>query len=72
MKVGFIIAGAVVAAIGIAVLLGKFSFTQKEDVVNAGPLHIEADKQKTVPEWGGILAIVVGGALVLVGATKKS
>lgn len=72
MKAGFIIVGAVVAAIGIAVLLGKFSFTQKEDVFKAGPVHVEADTQKSVPQWGGILALVVGGALVLVGVTKKN
>jgi hypothetical protein len=72
MKVGFIIVGAVVAAIGVAVLLGKFSFTQKEEVFKAGPVSVESDNQKTIPQWGGILAVVVGGALVLVGATRKS
>jgi hypothetical protein len=72
MKFGFIIVGAVIAAIGVAVLLGKFSFTQKEEVFKAGPVSVESDKQKTVPQWGGILAVVVGGALVLVGATRKS
>lgn len=72
MKAGSIIAGAVIAAIGIAILLGKFSFTERESVFKAGPINVEADKQKTVPEWGGILAVVVGGALVLVGVTRKS
>jgi hypothetical protein len=49
-----------------------FSYTQRENVVDAGPLHISADKQKTVswpPFAGGILA--VAGIALLVSARGR-
>ncbi len=50
-----------------------FTYTKKENIVDAGPIHISADKQKTVnwpPYLGGIL--LIGGIVVLVTAKKAA
>jgi hypothetical protein len=50
-----------------------FSYTRREKVVDAGPVHISADKQKTVswpPYAGGILA--VAGVVMLVTGNRRS
>ena len=53
--------GIILLAIGVVMLIWTgFSYTQRENVVDAGPVHISADKQKSVswpPFAGGILAI---------------
>ena len=49
-----------------------FSYTKREKVVDAGPVQISADKEKTVnwpPYAGGILAVV--GVVLLVAPGKK-
>ena len=49
-----------------------FSYTKKENIVDAGPLHISADKQKTVswpPVLGGV--VLIAGIVVLVTGGKK-
>jgi hypothetical protein len=51
-----------------------FSYTQREKVVDAGPVHISADKQKTVswpPYAGGILALA-GVVMLVTGSSKRS
>ena len=59
--------------IGAAMLIWTgFTYTKKEKIIDAGPIEISADKQKTVnwpPYAGGIL--LVGGAIILA-ASKKS
>lgn len=58
--------------IGVAMLIWTgFTYTKKEKIVDAGPIQVSADKQKTVnwpPYAGGIL--VIGGIILLV-ASKK-
>lgn len=58
--------------IGAAMLIWTgFTYTKKEKIVDAGPIQVSADKQKTVnwpPYAGGIL--VIGGIILLV-ASKK-
>lgn len=60
--------GILLLVIGIVMLVWSgFSYTQREKVVDAGPVHISADRQKTVswpPYAGGIL--VIAGVVVLV------
>ena len=58
--------------IGVAMLIWTgFTYTKKEKIVDAGPIQISADRQKTVnwpPYAGGIL--VIGGVILLI-ASKK-
>ena len=65
--------GIILVALGIVMFIWTgFSYTKKEKVVDAGPIQISADKQKSVnwpPYAGGIL--IVGGIILLV-TTKKT
>jgi uncharacterized membrane protein len=65
--------GIVLIIIGAAMLIWTgFTYTKKEKIVDAGPIQISADKQKTVnwpPYLGGILLV---GGIVIVATAKKS
>ena len=65
--------GIVLIVIGAALLIWTgFSYTKKEKVVDAGPLQISVNKQKSVnwpPYLGGILLI---GGIVIVATVKKT
>ena len=63
--------GVVLIVIGIAMLIwGGFTYTKKEKVIDAGPLEVSADKQKTVnwPPYAGAVVLIAGIAVV---ATAK-
>ena len=68
------IAGIVLLVIGILMLIYTgFSYTRREKVVDAGPVHISADKEKTVnwpPYAGGIL--VLGGIVLLATGSRRT
>jgi hypothetical protein len=57
-------------ALGLA--YGGFSYTKNTHEVQVGPVDLSVHEKKTidVPVWAGIAAIVVGGALLLVGRPK--
>lgn len=63
----------VMIVLGIAMLVWTgFTYTQREKVVDAGPIQISADKEKSVnwpPYVGGI--ILVAGVVILT-TSKKS
>jgi hypothetical protein len=68
-----ILAGLILAGLGLGVLMGKFQYTQNKEVVKIGDVfsaHVQEDK--TVPQWAGIVGLVVGGLLLLGGALRKS
>ncbi|MEP7072507.1 MAG: DUF3185 domain-containing protein [Verrucomicrobiota bacterium] len=68
------IIGVILIVIGIiALAYGGFSYTSREKVIDAGPLQVSADKQKSVPlpPILGALCLVGGVVLVVVG-NKKS
>jgi len=62
----------ILLAIGIAMLIWTgFTYTKKEKIIDAGPIQISADRQKTVnwpPYAGGIL--VIGGIILLIAGKK--
>jgi hypothetical protein len=68
------IIGIILIVIGIAgFAMGGFSFTQKEKVLDIGPVEATADDEKTVgipPLLAGI-AVVAGVVLVAAGARKS-
>ena len=51
---------------------GSFSFTKQTHDVKVGPIEMSVQDKQTVnvPVWAGVGAIVVGGALVFLGAMK--
>ncbi|MEO5721646.1 MAG: DUF3185 domain-containing protein [Chthoniobacterales bacterium] len=68
------IVGLVLIAIGIiALAYGGFSYTKREKIIDAGPLQVSADKEKTVPFppiLGGLC--LVGGVVLLLAGNKRS
>ena len=71
MRILLIVVGIIVIALGIGATMGKFNYQHKSEVARVGGVSLSATQDKTVPEWAGIIGIVVGGALVLGGALKK-
>jgi hypothetical protein len=60
--------------IGIAMLIWtEVTYTKKEKIVNAGPIQISADRQKTIdwPPYAGAI-LVVGGVVLLVFSRKET
>jgi hypothetical protein len=68
------IVGIILIAIGIiALAYGGFSYSTREKVIDAGPLQVTADRQKTIPFppiLGGIC--LVGGIVLVLAGNKKS
>ena len=67
--------GVLLIAIGIAgLVIANISFTEKKVVVDAGPLKITADQQRTIPipTIAGVIAVVVGAGLLFYGRKARS
>ena len=66
LGIALIIIGAVM------IIWTGFTYTKKEKVIDAGPIEISADRQKSVnwpPYLGGVLLI---GGIVIVATSKKT
>ncbi|MDB5116674.1 MAG: hypothetical protein JWQ79_2166 [Mucilaginibacter sp.] len=65
--------GVVLIVLGAMMIIWTgFTYTKKEKIIDAGPIQISADRQKTVnwpPYLGGILLI---GGIVIVVTSKKT
>jgi hypothetical protein len=67
------IIGLVLIVLGIAgLVLGRFSYTTTEKVLDVGPLQATAEEEHSVaiPDIAGIAAILVGGFLVFIGRRR--
>jgi len=68
------IVGIVLIVAGIAMLIFRgFSYTEKKELVDLGPVEITQNETKTVywPYYAGGAALVAGLVLVIVGAKSK-
>lgn len=66
--------GGLILVIQGAILLiwTGFTYTKKEKIIDAGPIQVSADKQKSVswpPYAGGI--VLLAGVIILVSSNKK-
>ena len=67
--------GAVLIALGLVALLYQgFTYTTRETVLDIGPLHATADREKTLrlPPLVGIAAVAGGLVLLVTGARKRA
>ncbi len=67
------LAGVVLVVLGVAALAYQgITYTSRETVIDIGPIHATADRQRTVPlpPVLGIVALV-GGVLLLVAGGRK-
>ena len=66
--------GVLLIALGVAALgYQAITYTSRETVVDAGPLQVTADRQRTVqlPPVLGIVAVAGGVVLLIVGARRR-
>lgn len=65
--------GLILILVGITMLVWTgFSYTKKEKIIDAGPIQVSADRQKTVnwpPYFGGIILVV--GVFMFVAYSKR-
>ena len=71
MRMGLIVAGIIIAALGIAGWLGQLNFNHDKEVLKVGGLSATVQQEKTVPQWIGGIAVLVGAGLVVVGAMRR-
>ena len=64
---------ALIAAGVLGLVYGSFSYTKDTHRAKLGPLELSVKDKETVnvPVWAGVGAIVVGGALLLIGGKKS-
>lgn len=66
---GLVLAGILIAAVGIYILVRGLSVTTSDTLVEVGGLKASVEEKRAVPKWVGVAAIV--GGLVMVGAGSR-
>jgi len=69
------IVGVLLIALGVAALLSqRVTYTSRETVIDVGPVHATADRQRTLPlpPLVGIAAVAGGVALLVAGMRKRN
>ena len=69
------VVGLVLIVLGVVALAYQgFTYTSRETVIDIGPLHATADRQKTLPlpPVLGIAAVAGGVALLIVGLRTRA
>lgn len=65
--------GIILMVLGVVLLIWTgFTYTKKEKVIDAGPIQVSADREKSVnwpPYAGGI--VLIAGVIVFIGSKKK-
>jgi len=75
MKSSLALVGMLLIVVGlVALVYQSVSYTSRETVVDIGPVHATADRQKTVPlpPVLGIVAVAGGVALLVAGMRKHA
>ena len=70
-----VVFGIMLIAIGIAgLIIDTVTFTEKKVVIDAGPLKVTADQQRTIPipSIAGVIAIAVGAGMIFYGRQARS
>jgi TRAP-type C4-dicarboxylate transport system permease small subunit len=67
-----LIAVALIVAGVLGLAYGSFSYTKATHEAKLGPIELSVQERQTVnvPMWAGIGAIVLGGALLLMGSKR--
>jgi hypothetical protein len=71
MRMGLIIAGILLIAVGVAAFTGNLNFTKDKEVLKIGEFSATVKQEKTVPQWIGGIGALVGLGLVAAGAMGK-
>jgi hypothetical protein len=67
------IAFALILAGVLSLMYGGFSYTKETHQATIGPIELSVtDKERVnIPVWAGVGAILIGGALLVFGGTKR-
>ncbi|PKO54392.1 MAG: hypothetical protein CVU24_17415 [Betaproteobacteria bacterium HGW-Betaproteobacteria-18] len=67
-----IVAIVLIVAGTLGLVYGSFSYTKETHQAKIGPIELSVKDKETVnvPVWAGVGAIVIGGALLLLGGKK--
>jgi threonine/homoserine/homoserine lactone efflux protein len=60
--------GTILMIIGVVLLIWTgFTYTKKEKIIDAGPIQVSADREKSVnwPPYAGAIVLVVGAVLFI-------
>jgi len=71
MRLGLILAGILLVALGALAFTGALDFTHDAKIVEIGDLSASMKEQKTLPQWVGVVGIAIGLALIGTGALRK-
>ena len=73
MKITVILGVILVIFGAIALIQGGFSYTDRDKVVDIGPVEVQTEEKKTFPfpPVVGGAALALGAVLVVVGATRR-
>lgn len=65
--------GIVLIVLGVVLFIWTgFTYTKKEKIIDAGPIQVSADKEKSVnwpPYAGGV--VLIAGIVIFLGSKKK-
>ncbi len=62
----FVLFGIILLVVGALLLAYQgFTYTTREKVINVGPVHVTAEREKTIPLQPLIGALALGSGLVL-------
>jgi hypothetical protein len=70
-----VIFGVLLIAIGIAgLVIANVSFTEKQFVVDAGPIKVTAEQQHNIPipSIAGVVAVIAGIGMIFYGRQARS
>ena len=71
MKSVMLVVGVLLLGLGIASTLGLLEITDRKEVLKIGEFEASVERQRSLPPWAGVVAIVAGTALVVAGALRK-
>lgn len=71
MRAGLIVVGAILLIAGIWITFGGASIKTTQTDAKIGPIKIQHDEDRAIPEWAGVAGIVVGGLLAVGGFVSK-
>ena len=70
-----VIFGVLLIAIGVAgLVIANVSFTEKQFVVDAGPIKVTAEQQHNIPipSIAGVIAVIAGVGMIFYGRQARS
>jgi uncharacterized membrane protein YidH (DUF202 family) len=73
LNAGKLVGIVLIVAGVLALVYGSFSYTKETHEAKLGPVELSVKDKQTVniPVWAGVGAIVIGGALLLLGGKKS-